>query len=229
MYVDKLNFRTLEEIHKFAGELGQKLIPRDVSLALRGVDKARDHIRERGGYLMGRRKAFQDELIDLGFSHENSYQIARQAKRSNSHQIAEAFQLALRVTEEEIYWYRIPSQSNKIREDIEAQCSKHLSTVRIHLFERGRLNKLLLQAGKSLVRQYMIKIYGEDVVDLHCYFRLETIHQYYKLKFFKVHKQQVPSVSELIKISRKELRPLFQEGYKVFVQQKRLSIPAKLV
>jgi len=229
LYVDKLNFRTLEEIHKFAGELGQTLIPRDVSLALRGVDKARDHIRERGGHLMGRRKAFQDELIVLGFSRKNSYQIARQAKRSNSHQIAEAFQFALRVTEEEIYWYRIPSQSNKIREDIETQCSKHLSTVRIHLFERGRLNKLLLQAGKSLVRQYMIKIYGEDVVDLHCYFRLETIHQYYKLKFFKIHKQHVPSVSELIKISRKELRPLFQEGYKAFIQKKRLSIPAKLL
>jgi hypothetical protein len=229
LYVDKLNYRTLEEIHKFAGELGQTLIPRDVSLALRGVDKARDHIRERGGYLMGGRKSFQDELIALGFSRNNSYQIARQAKRSNSHQIAEAFQFALRVTEEEIYWYRIPSQSNKIRADIEAQCSKHLSTVRIHLFERGRLNKLLLQAGKSLVRQYMIKIYGEDVVDLHCFFRLETIHQYYKLKFFKIHKQHVPSVSELIKISRKELRPLFQEGYKAFVQKKRLSISAKLL
>jgi hypothetical protein len=229
LYIDKLNFKTLEEIHKFAGELGQTLIPRDVSLALRGVDKARDHIRERGGYLMGKRKVFQDELISLGFSRTNSYQIARQAKRSNSHQIGEAFESALRVAKEEIYWYRIPPQSNKIREDIEAQCCKHLSTVRIHLFERGRLNKLLLQAGKSLVRQYMIQIYGENVVDLHCYFRLETIHQYYKLKFFKIHKQQVPSVSELIKISRKELKPLFQEGYKAFVQKKRLSIPAKLL
>ena len=229
LYIDKLNFKTLEEIHKFAGELGQTLIPRDVSLALRGVDKARDHIRERGGYLMGRRKTFQDELIVLGFSHKNSYQIARQAKRSNSHQITEAFESALQVARDEIYWYRIPPRSNKIREDIEAQCSKHLSTVRIHLFERGRLNKLLLQAGKSLVRQYMIKIYGENVVDLHCYFRLETIHQYYKLKFFKIHEQHVPSVSELIKISRKELQPLLKEGYRAFVQKKRLKIPAKLL
>jgi hypothetical protein len=229
LYVDKLNYKTLEEIHKFANELGQTLIPRDVSLALRGVDKAMDHIRERGGFLMGRRKTFQDELIGLGFSQKNSYQIARQAKRSNSHQIAEAFQSALQVAGDEVYWYRIPPQSNKIREDIEAQCGKHLSTVRIHLFERGRLNKLLLQAGKPLVRQYMIKMYGEDVVDLHCYFRLETIHQYYKLKFFKIHKQEVPSVSELIKISRKELQPLLQEGYEAFVQKKRLRIPAKLL
>jgi hypothetical protein len=229
LYVDKLNYKTLEEIHKFAGELGQALIPRDVSLALRGVDKAMDHIRERGGYLMGRRKTFQDELIGLGFSRKNSYQIARQAKRSNSHQIAEAFESALQVAGDEIYWYRIPPQSNKIRENIEAQCSKHLSTVRIHLFERGRLNKLLLKAGKSLVRQYMIKMYGEDVVDLHCYFRLETIHQYYKLKFFKIHKQHVPSVSELIKISRKELQPLLKEGYEAFIQKKRLRIPAKLL
>ena len=70
---------------------------------------------------------------------------------------------------------------------------------------------------------------AKDVVDLHCYFRLETIHQYYKLKFFKIHKQHVPSVSELIKISRKELQPLLQEGYEAFVQKKRLRIPAKLL
>lgn len=227
LYIDKLNFKTLEEIHKFASELGQTLIPRDVSLALRGVDKARDHIRERGGYLMGRRKTFQDELIALGFSRKNSYQIARQAKRSNSHQISGAFESALTVAGDEIYWYRIPPQSQKIREDIETQCCKHLSTVRIHLFERGRLNKLLLQAGKSLVRRYMIKVYGEDVVDLHCYFRLETIHQYYKLKFFEIHNQHVPSVSELIKISREELQPLLIDGYKAFIHKKRLTIPAK--
>ncbi len=229
LYIDKLNFMTLKEIHKFARELGLALIPRDVSLALRGVDKAKDHIRERGGHLMGKRKKFQDELIGLGFSRKNSYQIARQAKRSNSHQISGAFESALQVARDEIYWYRIPPQSKKIREDIEAQCCKHLSTVRIHLFERGRLNKLLLQAGKSLVRQYMIKIYGENVVHLHCYFRLETIHQYYKLKFFKTHEQHVPSVSELIKISRKELQPLLKEGYKMFVHKKRLTIPAKLL
>ena len=229
LYIDKLNFLSLEEIHKFAIELDLTLIPRDVSLALRGLDKAKDHIRERGGYLMGKRKVFQDELIVLGFSRKNSYQISRQAKRSNNHQISEAFETALKVVGDEIYWYRIPPQSKKIREDIEAQCSKHLSTVRIHLFERGRLNKLLLQAGKSLVRQYMIKIYGEDVVHLHCYFRLETIHQYYKLKFFQIHEQHLPSVSELIKISRKELQPLLREGFAAFVQKKRLTIPAKLI
>jgi hypothetical protein len=229
LYIDKLNYKTLEEIHNFAQELGLTLVPRDVSLALRGVNKAKDHIRERGGYLMGRRKGFQDQLNALGFSRENSYQIARQAKRSNCHQISEAFESALLVAQDEIYWYRIPPQSPTIKEAIEIQCCKHLSTVRIHLFERGRLNKLLLQAGKSLIRQYMIKIYGEDVVNLHCYFRLETIHQYYKLKFFEYHAEQVPSVSELIKISRKELQPLLREGLKEFVIKKRLVIPEDLL
>ena len=229
LYIDKLNYKTLEEIHHFAKERGLTLVPRDVSLALRGVNKAKDHIRERGGYLMGRRKGFQDQLIDLGFSRKNSYQIARQAKRSNCHQISEAFESALKVARDEIYWYRIPPQSQEIREAIETQCCKHLSTVRIHLFERGRLNKLLLQAGKSLIRQYMIKIYGEDVVNLHCYFRLETIHQYYKLKFFEYHAQHVPSVSELIKISRKELQPLLLDGFKGFVSKKRLTIPSDLL
>lgn len=229
LYIDKLNYKTLEEIHNFAKERELTLVPRDVSLALRGVNKAKDHIRERGGYLMGRRKGFQDQLIDLGFSRNNSYQIARQAKRSNCHQISEAFESAMKVARDEIYWYRIPPQSQKIREAIETQCCKHLSTVRIHLFERGRLNKLLLQVGKPLIRQYMIKIYGEDVVNLHCYFRLETIHQYYKLKFFEYHAQHVPSVSELIKISRKELQPLLREGFKGFVSKKRLTIPADLL
>lgn len=229
LFVDKLNFKTLEEIHNFARELGLTLVPRDVSLALRGVDKAKDHIRERGGFLMGGRKRFQDQLIDLGFSRKNSYQIARQAKRSNCRQISEAFELALKVARDEIFWYRIPFQSQGIREEIEAQCCKHLSVVRIHLFERGRLNKLLLQAGKPLVRQYMRKVYGENVVNLHCYFRLETIHQYYKLKFFEYHAQQVPSVSELIKISRKELQPMLQEGFRGFVGKKRLTIPEDLV
>jgi hypothetical protein len=229
LYIDKLNYKTLEEIHSFAKEQGLNIIPRDVSLALRGVNKAKDHIRERGGQLMGRRKGFQDQLNELGFSRKNSYQIARQAKRSNCHQISEAFVSALKVAQDEIYWYRIPPQSPQIREAIETQCCKHLSTVRIHLFERGRLNKLLLQAGKPLIRQYMIKIYGEDVVNLHCYFRLETIHQYYKLKFFEYHAKQVPSVSELIKISRKELQPLLREGLKEFVIKKRLTIPEDLL
>ena len=215
-------------MHQFAAGLGLNLIPRDVSLALRGVNKAKDHIRERGGYLMGSRKAFQDQLIELGFSRESSYKIARQAKRSNNHQISDAFKLALDVARDEIYWYRIPTRSEKIRGDIEAQCLKHLSTVRIHLFERGRLNKLLLQAGKPLIRQYLIKTYGEDVVNLHCYFRLETIHQYYKLKFFQYHGQQVPSVSELIKISRKDFQPILVEGYSAFIKKKRLNIPPDL-
>jgi hypothetical protein len=229
LYIDKLNYKTLEEIHNFSQELGLKLVPRDVSLALRGVNKAKDHIRERGGYLMGRRKGFQDQLIELGFSRQSSYQIARQAKRSNCHQISEAYESALQVAREEIYWYRVPPQLPTIKEAIEAQCCKHLSTVRIHLFERGRLNKLLLQEGKSLIRQYMIKLYGADVVNLHCYFRLETIHQYYKLKFFEYHTEKVPSVSELIKISRKELQPLLQEGLKAYIIKKRLSIPDSLL
>ncbi len=229
LYIDKLNFKTLEEIHKFARSYDLKLIPRDVSLALRGVQKAKDHIKERGGFLMGSRKEFQDQLIELGFTKESSYKIARQAKRSNNQQIYEAFNSALNVAREEIYWYRIPAQSEKIRKDIEAQCLKHLSTVRIHLFERGRLNKLLLKVGKSLIRDYLIRLYGPDVVDLHCYFRLETIHQYYKLKFFEFHAEGVPSVSELIKISRKDFKPILIEGYHAFIKKKRLTIPQELL
>ncbi len=228
LYIDKLNYKTLEEIHRFAKSFDLKLIPRDVSLALRGVQKAKDHIKERGGYLMGSRKEFQDQLIELGFSRESSYKIARQAKRSNNQQVYEAFNSALTVAREEIYWYRIPAQSERIRKDIEAQCLKHLSTVRIHLFERGRLNKLLLKVGKPLIRSYLIRLYGENVVNLHCYFRLETIHQYYKLKFFEFHAESVPSVSELIKISRKDFKPILTEGYQTFIKKKRLQIPQEL-
>jgi hypothetical protein len=112
--------------------------------------------------------------------------------------------------------------------DVEAQCVKHLSTVRIHLFERGRLNKLLLQAGKALIRRYLEKVYGDEVSELHCYFRLETIHQYYKLKFYEHHGCQIPSVSELIKVSRKQFQSVLVEGYKTFLQKKRLEIPADL-
>ncbi|GIT64428.1 MAG: hypothetical protein Ct9H300mP23_00550 [Nitrospinota bacterium] len=44
------------------------LKPRDVSLALRGVNKAKAHIKERGGFLMGSRKVFQNQLLKfLGF------------------------------------------------------------------------------------------------------------------------------------------------------------------
>ncbi len=228
LFIDKLNYKTLEEIQQFSISLGLTLVPRDVSLALRGVNKSKDHIKERAGILMGQRKGFQDELRDLGFSDESSYKIARQAKRSNSHQISDAFQTALRVARDEIYWYRISPQSQTLRESIEAQCCKHLSTVRIHMFERGRLNKILLQEGKSLIRKYLIRIYGENVVGLHCYFRLETIHQYYKLKFFEYHGRHVPSVSELIKISRKDFNPLVIDGYNAFVKKRRLNIPPGL-
>lgn len=229
LYIDKLNYKTLHDIYEFAHNLGLDLTPRDVSLALRGVDKAKDHIKERGGYLMGSRKDFQSRLVKLGFDPESSYQIARQAKKASNHQIAESYEQALRVARDEIYWYRVPPQNPNLRKDIEDQCCKHLSTVRIHLFDRGRLNKLLLQSGKPLIRKYLIQSYGEDVVDLHCYFRLETIHQYYKLKFFQYHRESLPSVSELIKISRKDFQPMLVEGFNAFVKKRRLDIPESLM
>ena len=228
LFIDKLNYKTLEEIHGFANSMNLVLMPRDVSLALRGVEKAKDHIRERGGFLMGNRKVFQDGLLELGFSKKNSYVIAKQAKRSNNHQIQEAFKLALQVARDEIAWYRIPPDSIKMKNEIENQCVKHLSTVRIHLFERGRLNKILLQEGKKLIRNYLEKVYGDTVSELHCYFRLETIHQYYKLKFFQYHEESVPSVSELIKISRKEFKPILLKGYDEFIKKKRLQISSKI-
>ncbi|MEC7641318.1 MAG: hypothetical protein VYC17_04095 [Nitrospinota bacterium] len=228
LYSDKLNYKTLEEIYEYAKGLGLPLVPRDVSLALRGISKGKDHIKERAGGLIGGRKEFQDRLLDLGFSMENSYQIARHAKRANNHQISDSFKLSLKVASQEIYWYRVLPQSAKLRQDIEAQCLKHLSTVQIHLFERGRLNKLLLQAGKSLIRRYLIKTYGEDVVSLHCYFRLETIHQYYKLKFFEYHADRAPSVSELIKISREDFQPIILDGYKAFLKSKRLTVRSEI-
>jgi hypothetical protein len=229
LYIDKLNYKTLQDIYEFAHSLELDLTPRDVSLALRGVDKAKDHIKERGGYLMGGRKDFQDRLIELGFDSENSYQIARQAKKASNHQIAESYRQALQVARDEINWYRVPPQNANLRKDIEEQCCKHLSTVRIHLFDRGRLNKLLLQNGKPLIRKYLVQAYGEDVVDLHCYFRLETIHQYYKLKFFQYHRDNLPSVSELIKISRKDFQPMLVEGFNAFVKKRRLDIPESLM
>ena len=224
LFIDKLNYKTLEEIHGFAGTMDLVLMPRDVSLALRGVEKAKDHIRERGGFLRGNRKIFQDSLLDFGFSKKNSYLIAKQAKRFNNHQISEAFELSLKVTRSEIAWYRIPPDSEKLKNEIENQCAKHLSTVRIHLFERGRLNKILLQEGKAQIRSYLEQIYGDKVSELHCYFRLETIHQYYKLKYFHYHEDAVPSVSELIKISRKEFEPTLKKGYEAFIKKKKLQI-----
>ena len=229
LYIDKLNYKTLHDIYEFAHSLDLDLTPRDVSLALRGVDKAKDHIKERGGYLMGSRKDFQGRLVELGFDPESSYQIARQAKKASNHQIAESYERALQVARDEIYWYRVPPQNTNLRKDIEDQCCKHLSTVRIHLFDRGRLNKLLLQSGKPLIRKYLVQAYGEDVVDLHCYFRLETIHQYYKLKFFQYHRENLPSVSELIKISRKDFQPILVEGFNAFVKKRRLDIPESLM
>ena len=229
LYIDKLNYKTLQDIYEFAHSLELDLTPRDVSLALRGVDKAKDHIKERGGYLMGSRKDFQDRLIELGFDPENSYQIARQAKKASNHQIAESYRQTLQVARDEIYWYRVPPKNTSLRNDIEEQCCKHLSTVRIHLFDRGRLNKLLLQNGKPLIRKYLVQAYGGDVVDLHCYFRLETIHQYYKLKFFQYHRDTLPSVSELIKISRKDFQPMLVEGFNAFVKKRRLDIPESLM
>ena len=228
LFIDKLNYKTLEEIFEFSQELGLDLKPRDVSLALRGVDKAKDHIKERGGFLIGSRKVFQNELLDFGFSKDAAYTIAKQAKRSNNHQISESFQQSLQVISDEIAWYRIPSDCQSIKAEIEAQCVKHLSTVRIHLFERGRLNKLLLQAGKILIRRYLSKVYGDKVCELNCYFRLETIHQYYKLKFFEYHDVTIPSVSELIKVSRKDFKSRLLEGYKTFIKKRQLQIPSTL-
>jgi len=228
LFIDKLNYKTLEEIYKYCQELGLELMPRDVSLALRGVNKSKDHIKERGGFLMGTRKIFQNELLGLGFSEENSYIIAKQAKRSNNHQIIEAYRQSFQFISDEIYWYRIPPNYQKIKTDIEAQCVKHLSTVGIHLFERGRLNKLLLQSGKSLIRKYLEQVYGDKISELHCYFRLETIQQYYKLKFFQYNYNQIPSVSELIKISRKQFKSTLLQGYKAFLQKKRIKIPSSL-
>jgi len=67
------------------------------------------------------------------------------------------------------------------------------------------------------------------VVDLHCYFRLETIHQYYKLKFFQYHGEGLPSVSELIKISRQDFQPMLIGGFNAFVKKRRLDIPDSLM
>ncbi|HIK57643.1 MAG TPA: hypothetical protein EYF96_00920 [Nitrospinaceae bacterium] len=204
--------------------MGLVLMPRDVSLALRGVERAKDHIRERGGFLLGSRKVFQDSLLGFGFSKKNAYLIAKQAKRVNNHQISEAFELSLKVARSEVAWYRIAPDSEKLKNEIESQCAKHLSTVRIHLFERGRLNKILIQEGKTLIRSYLEQIYGDKVSELHCYFRLETIHQYYKLKYFHYHENTIPSVSELIKISRKEFEPILKKGYEAFIKKKKLQI-----
>ena len=81
---------------------------------------------------------------------------------------------------------------------------------------------------KTFIRKYLEKVYGDKVSELHCYFRLETIHQYYKLKFFEYNYNQVPSVSELIKISRKQFQSTLLKGYKAFLQKKQIEIPSSL-
>ena len=228
LHVDKLNYNTLEEIYNFSIKHGVFLFPRDVSLALRGVAKSKDAIKERAGILVGARKSFQDELRGYGFSDPSSYQIACQVQQPSSHKVLDAVDTAVRVARDEIYWYRILPQSKLLRENIENQCCKHLSTVYIHMFERGRLNKLLLQLGKSVIQKYLIRMYGENVVDMHSYFRLRTIHQYYKLKYFEYHCHNLPSVSELLKISREDFKLLLVEGFNTFVKERRLNVSSSL-
>jgi hypothetical protein len=232
LLVDKLNYNTLEEIYDFSVNHGVSLRPRDVSLALRGVSKAKDCIKERAGILIGEKKRFQDELRAYGFSETSSYQIARQAKQSSSHQVTDTFETSLKVARDEIYWYRITPQSKPLKDSIEVQCCKHLSTVYIHMFERGRLNKILLQLGKLSIQKYLIRIYGARVIDMHCYHRLKTIHQYYKLKYFEYHSQHVPSISEVIKMSREDFKedfkPLLLEGFNIFIKKYRLNISSSL-
>ena len=228
LHVDKLNYNTLEEIYNFSMKHGVFLFPRDVSLALRGVAKSKDAIKERAGILVGARKSFQDELRGYGFSDTSSYQIACQVQQTSSHKVLDTFETAVKVARDEIYWYRILPQSKLLKENIENQCCKHLSTVYIHMFERGRLNKLLLQLGKSVIQKYLIRMYGENVVDMHSYFRLRTIHQYYKLKYFEYHCHNLPSVSELLKISREDFKLLLVEGFNTFVKERRLNISSSL-
>jgi hypothetical protein len=229
LFIDKLNYRTLEKIYLFAQELELKLNPRDVSLALRGEEKAKDHIKERAGFLMGERGKFQKKLIGMGFTEKGSYAIANQAKGAHSRQITDAYDLALKVASDEIFWYRIPREKEELAKNLERQCQKHLSTVRIHLFERGRLNKILLKMGKPIIQKFLIEKYGPEVMELQCYFRLETIHQYYKLKFFHYHADAIPSVSELIKISRKEFKPILLQGYQEFVKKRNLKIDKSIL
>ena len=228
LHVDKLNYNTLEEIYNFSMKHGVFLLPRDVSLALRGVAKSKDFIKERAGILVGARKSFQNELRVYGFSDTSSYQIARKVQQASFRKVLDAFETAVKVARDEIYWYRILPQSKLLKENIENQCCRHLSTVYIHMFERGRLNKLLLQLGKSVIQKYFIRMYGENVVDMHCYFRLRTIHQYYKLKYFEYHGHNLPSVSELLKTSREDFKLLLVEGFNDFVKKRRLNISSNL-
>ena len=228
LQVDKLNYNTLKEIYSFAMDQGVFLLPRDVSLALRGVIKSKDRIRERAGILIGAKKKIQDQLKECGFLETTSCQIARQVKQTSSHKVVDTFKNALKVARTEIYWYRILPQSNFLKVNIENQCCKHLSSVYIHMFERGLLNKILLQLGKFHIRNYLIRMYGESVVDMHCYFRLRTIHQYYKPKYFEYHAKSAPNISEVVKISRKCFKPLLVRAFNDFIKVRRLNISSSL-
>ena len=132
LHVDKLNYNTLEEIYNFSMKHGVFLLPRDVSLALRGVAKSKDFIKERAGILVGARKSFQNELRVYGFSDTSSYQIARKVQQASFRKVLDAFETAVKVARDEIYWYRILPQSKLLKENIENQCCRHLSTVRRH-------------------------------------------------------------------------------------------------
>ena len=228
LQVDKLNYNTLLEIYDFAMNHGLSLLKRDVSLALRGVIKSKDYIRERAGILVGARKKFQEQLKEFGFLETTSCQIARQVQQASSYKVIDTLETALKVARTEIYWYRILPHSNLLKVNIENQCCKHLSSVYIHMLERGLLSKILLQLGKLHIRNYLIRIYGKNVVDMHCYFRLRTIHQYYKLKYFEYHVKSAPNVSEVIKISRECFKPLLVVAFNNFIKVRRLKISSSL-
>ena len=63
---------------------------------------------------------------------------------------------------------------------------------------------------------------------MHCFRRLNTIHQYYKLKYFEYSGQNVPNISEVVKISRKDFKPLLVEAFSTFIIKRRLSISSSL-
>ena len=67
LFIDKLSYNSLEEIHKFSISHGLNLVPRDVSLALRGVNKAKEHIKERAGILIGHREELSRRIKRIWF------------------------------------------------------------------------------------------------------------------------------------------------------------------
>ncbi|GIT64429.1 MAG: hypothetical protein Ct9H300mP23_00560 [Nitrospinota bacterium] len=54
----------------------------------------------------------------------------------------------------------------------------------IHLFERGG-SKLF--SGWKILSEDILEKFRRQGLRINCYFRLETIHQYYKLNFFEYH------------------------------------------